>query len=47
MEEIREIMDLVRREKFTGSVAINVSQGTTGSVTLEERAHLSLDKQKD
>jgi len=33
----------VKREKFTGSVAIAVTQGSAQAINLEERAKLSLD----
>lgn len=40
-EDVRDVMEIVKREKFTGSVAIHVSQGTMAAATLEERAKLS------
>lgn len=47
IDDVRDVMEIVNREKFTGSVAIHVSQGAMSAATLEERARLSLDKQKD
>ncbi len=41
MDDVRDVMEIVKREKFTGSLAIHVSQGTCAAATLEERAKLS------
>jgi len=43
LHEIGEVMEIVKREKFTGSVAIAVTQGSAQAINLEERAKLSLD----
>lgn len=43
IDDVRDVMEIVNREKFTGSVAIHVSQGTMSAATLEERAKLSHD----
>ena len=40
-DDVRDVIEIVKREKFTGSVAIHVSQGTVAAATLEEKAKLS------
>lgn len=41
IDDVGDVLEMVRTERFTGSVAIHVSQGTIGAATLEERAKIT------
>ena len=40
-DDVLDVIHIVKREKFTGYLAIHVSQGTVAAATLEEKAKLS------
>lgn len=40
-DEIPDVLMLLKREKFTGCVTVNVAQGTCNTVAVEEKSSLS------
>lgn len=45
--EIVEVVEILEQERFTGSMALHMSQGTCAAATVEERATIPLTTKPD